>query len=128
MISIASQTVSSSTIARTVSATAVAVVALLAFSAAPARAEGVDAVALWAKHCASCHGKDGKVSKAGEKMGVQDLTSAAVKAGLTKTKVSDSMTKGVKAKDSDKMVMKAYTDKLSAAEIEALTDYTLALK
>ncbi len=132
MISITSQTVPGSKIERRLAlgTVAVAAVALLAFATTSAQAEGAapDAAALWAKNCASCHGKDGKGSKAGEKMGVQDLTAAAVKAGLTAAKVSDSMTKGVKAKEGDKLVMKPYTEKLSAAEIQALTDYTLSLK
>ena len=107
---------------------AVAVVALLAFAAASAQAEGVDADSLWAKNCSACHGKDGKGSKAGDKMGVQDLTSATVKAALTRAKVVDAMKNGVKAKEGDKLAMKAYADKLSAAEIEALADFTMALK
>ncbi len=133
MISITSRTVSSSTIERrlalrTISATAVAVVAVLAFAATSARAEGAapDAAGLWAKNCASCHGKDGKGSKAGEKMGVKDLTSAEVKGKLDRTKTLDSMNKGLKV--GDKQVMKPYTEKLTAAEIETLATYTLSLK
>jgi len=106
--------------------TAIAAAAMIAFTTTAALA--VDAEALWAKNCASCHGKDGKGSKAGEKMGVEDLTSPAKKAKIDAKKVEESMTIGVKAKDSDKMVMKSYKDKLTPEEIKALTDYTLALK
>jgi len=92
-------------------------------------AMAIDAGPLWDKNCASCHGKDGKgKTKTGEKLKVRDLTDPAVKAKLNKTNVSDSMTKGVKAEDSDKLVMKTYNEKLSAEEIQALTDYTLSLK
>ncbi|MFN2374955.1 MAG: cytochrome c [Candidatus Binatia bacterium] len=92
-------------------------------------AAAADAPALWAKHCASCHGKDGKAqTKTGEKLKVRDLTDPAVMATLNKENVTASMTKGVKASDGDKLVMKAYNDKLSAEEIQALTDYTLAIK
>jgi cytochrome c553 len=64
----------------------------------------------------------------GEKLKVRDLTDAAVKAKLDKTKVEDSMKKGVKGDEGDKLVMKAFSDKLSDADIKALTDYTLSLK
>lgn len=104
-----------------------AAVAVLMVSGTVAMA--ADAGALWDKNCASCHGKDGKgKTKTGEKLKVRDLTDPAVKAKLNKTNVSDSMTKGVKAEDSDKLVMKSYSEKLSAEEIQALTDYTLSLK
>jgi|GEM_PF-1299947 len=127
MISIASQSASGSKIEHRVvlgAATAVAVVALLAFTSTSARAEGVDAAALWAKNCKLCHGADGK--KVNEKMGVKDLTSPEKKATLTRAKAIDSMKVGVKV--GDKEVMKPYAEKLSAAEIEALADYTMALK
>ena len=39
-----------------------------------------------------------------------------------------SMKDGIKEKDSDKMAMKSYADKLSAEEIDALATYTLGLK
>ncbi|MFN2376605.1 MAG: hypothetical protein ABR538_08715 [Candidatus Binatia bacterium] len=45
-----------------------------------------------------------------------------VTAGTAMAVVAASMTKGVKATDSDKLVMKAYNDKLSAEELQALTD------
>ena len=92
-------------------------------------ADPVDAAALWAKNCQSCHGADGKgKTKIGEKMKVRDLSSPEVKAKLTKAKALDSMKIGVKEVGTDKVVMKPYADKLSAAEIEALADYSLAFK
>ena len=92
-------------------------------------ADAIDASKLWTKNCQTCHGADGKgKTKAGEKAGVKDLTSAEVKGKLTKAKAVEDITKGIKEKDSDKMAMKAYAEKLSAAEIEALADYTLTLK
>jgi len=107
----------------------IAAVAAAALMLGSTAAVAADAAALWSKNCASCHGADGKgKTKMGEKLQVRDLTDPAVKAKLNKTNVTESMTKGVKAKDSDKLVMKAYSDKLSADEIQALTDYTLALK
>lgn len=92
-------------------------------------AMAADAAELWNKNCASCHGKDGKgKTKMGEKLKVRDLTDPAVMAKLNKENVTASMTKGVKGEEGDKLVMKAYNDKLSAEEIQALTDYTLAIK
>ena len=110
-----------------------AVLAALMLTAGSARAAdeaaGTDAGKLWTKHCQSCHGPDGKgKTKAGEKANVKDLTAADVKSGLTREKAIDAIKNGVKAKDSDKMVMKSYSDKLSQAEIEALADHSLAFK
>jgi mono/diheme cytochrome c family protein len=108
---------------------AAAATVVLLLSGTATLATAADAAALWDKHCASCHGKDGKgQTKMGEKLKVRDLTDAAVKAKLDKTKVVDSMKKGVKGDEGDKLVMKSYADKLSDAEIQALTDYTLSLK
>jgi cytochrome c553 len=113
---------------RTAAPVAAAFVALLAVTPVHA-ADAPDAAKLWSKHCQTCHGPDGKgKTKAGEKAHVKDLTAADVKAGLTKQKAIDSMKKGIKEKDSDKMAMKSYADKLSDAEIEALADYSLTFK
>ena len=107
----------------------VAVAAALLMANGTTTIASADAAASWDKHCASCHGKDGKgKTKMGEKLKVRDLTDAAVKAKLNKTNVTDSMKKGVKEPGSDKLVMKSYSDKLTDAEIQELTDYTLGLK
>jgi len=92
-------------------------------------ADPVDAAKLWSKNCQTCHGADGKgKTKSGEKAGVKDLTLPEVKKDLTKAKAVASMKDGIKEKDSDKMAMKSFADKLSAEEIEALADYSLAFK
>lgn len=110
--------------ARTLVAIATALVMLTGTVAVAA-----DAAALWDKNCSSCHGKDGKgKTKMGEKLKVKDLTDPAVMSKLNKDKVTASMTKGVKGDEGDKLVMKSYSDKLSPEEIQALTDYTLAIK
>lgn len=113
------------TLARTAIALAAAIMVLGGTTAFAA-----DAAALWDKHCASCHGKDGKgKTKMGEKLHCRDLTDPAVKAKLTKDNVMASMTKGVKDPEGgDKLVMKAFNEKLSEEEMKALTDYTLNLK
>ena len=45
------------------------------------------------------------------------LTSPEVKKELTKEKAIKSMKEGIKEKDSDKLAMKSFSEKLSAAEI-----------
>ena len=135
MLTSSSRRSNSSTEPRRLGVIAVAAVSLLSvlMFAPPARAAdeaaAPDAAKLWTKNCQSCHGPDGKgKTKAGEKAGVKDLTSAEVKGALNHAKAVESMKNGVKAKDSDKLVMKSFADKLSAAEMDALADYTLKLK
>ena len=101
----------------------------LLLATAAVAADAPDAAALWAKNCASCHGKDLKgKTKTGEKLKIQDLTDAAVKAKFDKKRMVESTTKGVKEEGGEKLVMKAYESKLSAAEIEALVDYVINYK
>lgn len=107
----------------------VAGVAGLLLASSALAADPVDAAKLWQKSCQSCHGADGKgKTKAGEKSGVKDLTSAEIKSAYNKAKTIAAIKDGVKEKGGDKMAMKGYAEKLSAAEIEALADFTLALK
>ncbi len=68
--------------------------------------------ALYAKRCASCHGKDGKPSAVGQKMGAQDLGA---------TKLSEKEIAGVIANGKGKMT--PYKDKLSEAEIASLAKF-----
>jgi cytochrome c553 len=100
-------------------------------AATPALAEdAVDVGKLWTKHCQSCHGADGKgKTKMGEKAGVKDLSSAEVKGALTEAKAAEAIKVGVKEKDDpSKLAMKGYSDKLSAAEIDALAKHSLSFK
>jgi len=87
-----------------------------------------DAAALWTKNCASCHGPDGKAkNKMGEMLKIRDLTDPAVHTTLTRDGVLKSIKEGVKNAEG-KVVMKGYADKLSEAEMNALTDHVMALK
>ena len=113
---------------KNIAAALIATAGLLVGSAAMA-ADAPDGAALWAKNCASCHGKDLKgKTKTGEKLKIQDLTDAAVKAKFDKKRMIESTTKGIKEEGGEKLVMKAYETKLSAAEIEALVDFVIAYK
>lgn len=99
--------------------------------ASPSFAEDApDTAKLWAKHCQSCHGADGKgKTKMGQKLDVRDLTAADVKSSLTQAKAAEAIKNGVKdPKDESKLVMKSYSEKLSAAEIDALAAHSLTFK
>jgi cytochrome c553 len=81
--------------------------------------------AVWNKNCASCHGKDGKgQTKAGKTKKVQDLTDPAVRAKLNRDQMIKATKEGIKD-DAGKERMKPYAEKLSDADITALTDYIL---
>ena len=91
----------------------------------PARA--ADVQANWTKHCASCHGKDGKgQTKAGKMAGVKDQTDAQYQAGLKDEKMFTSVKEGLKEEGKDKM--KPFKDKLSDDEIKALIAHVRSLK
>jgi cytochrome c6 len=95
-------------------------VALLVASAVSVRA--ADAKENWEKHCAKCHGPDGKgKTKMGEKLEIKDYTDAKVQADMK----DDAMIKAIKegVKDGDKTKMKAFGDALSDDEIKALIKF-----
>jgi cytochrome c6 len=91
------------------------VAALAASLAAPAFA-AVDAAGLFASKCAACHGKDGKGSPVGKKMGAKDLTEEQKE---TEKTIADDIANG-------KGKMPAFKAKLSADEISALAKYIKA--
>jgi len=86
-----------------------------------------DAPANWTKHCASCHGKDGKgQTKAGKMAGVKDQTDAQYQAGLKEDKMFAAIKDGLKEDGKEKM--KPFKDKLSDDEIKALIAHVRTLK
>jgi cytochrome c6 len=91
-------------------------------------AKAADAKENWAKHCAKCHGEDGKGdTKMGKKAGCKDLTDAKVQ----EAKKDDQWFKAIKegVKDGDKTLMKAYGEEgLSDDEIKALVAHVRSLK
>lgn len=82
----------------------------------------------WNKHCASCHGKDGKgQTKAGKKADVKDLTDATYQASFTDERTFQQIAEGMKDK-TGKERMKPFRDKLSEQEIKALVSFVRTLK
>lgn len=99
----------------------------LAFSAlylaAPSFA--ADAAKNFSTHCAKCHGTGGKAdTDIGRKQEIADFTSPSWKAKNSNTAIKETITYG--AIENPKM--KAYKDKLSPAEIDALVAYIRGLK
>jgi len=84
-----------------------------------------DAAAIYAKQCASCHGKDGKGdTKMGKKSGARDYTDKAVQKSFSDAEAVDAIKNGVKK--NGKEVMKGYASKISDADITALVKYIRA--
>jgi mono/diheme cytochrome c family protein len=87
-----------------------------------------DVQANWTKHCAACHGKDGKgETKAGKKAEVKDLTDAKYQAGFTDEQVAMQIKEGMKDKDG-KQKMKPFGGVLSDDEIKELGTFVRSLK
>lgn len=104
----------------------VAVVFSSAVLARPSMA--ADALANWTKHCASCHGKDGKgQTKAGRMASVKDMTEAGYQASFDDQRALKQIKEGMKD-DKGKERMKPFGDKLSDAEIKELVAYVRTLK
>lgn len=88
---------------------------------------GADLQANWTKHCAACHGKDGKgQTKAGKLAGVKDQTDPAYQATLKDDKMFQSIKAGLKEGDKEKM--KPFAEKLTDEEIKALIAHVRTFK
>ncbi len=95
--------------------------------ASVSRAE--DGAELWAKNCASCHGKDAKgATKVGEMMKIANLTDPAVHAKLDKAKVIKAIKEGFKNETAGGKDMKPLGAKIDDAQAALLADYVMALK
>ena len=80
----------------------------------------------WQKHCAKCHGNDGKGdTKMGKKAGVKDMTAADFQGKLNDEHAFKAVRDGVKEDGKEKM--KPNKD-LSDAEIKALIAHVRTLK
>ncbi len=97
---------------------------LLATGAATNAAE---AKANWDKHCAKCHGVDGKgQTKMGKQAGAKDYTDPKVQAELKDDKAIKIIKEGLSVDGKKKM--DPYADKLSDDEVKALVAYIRAFK
>ena len=80
------------------------------------------AAELYAKHCASCHGKDGRAKTLKGKLNhTRDLTDAAWQDDATDERLFNSITNG-------KHKMPSFSKKLSEQEINSLVSYVRGLK
>jgi cytochrome c553 len=84
-----------------------------------------DAKANWDKHCAKCHGPDGKgQTKMGKQAGAKDYTDPKVQAEIKDENGLKAIKEGLKV--NGKEVMKPSGDKLSDEEIKELMAYVRA--
>ena len=94
----------------------------LSFVAAPALAD--ETADLWKAKCRSCHGAEGKAdTKEGKKHKIDDMTTEAWQSRHSDEKIRDAIANAI-----PDTKMKAYGDKLSAAEIDGLVKYVRTLK
>lgn len=104
--------------------------ALLAATLLLATATGswaADAKDNWTKHCAKCHGADGKGQTVmGKKLKAKDYTEAKVQAEFTDEEAVKSITEG--KKDGDKTIKQGFKDKLTEQEIKDLVAHVRAFK
>ena len=81
----------------------------------------------WDKHCAKCHGAEGKGdTKMGQKLGIKDYSDAKVQAAMTDDAAFKGIKEGVKDKDG-KVVMKP-TEGLTDDDIKALVAHMRTFK
>jgi cytochrome c553 len=100
---------------------------LAAALALGSRALAADAATNWADQCAKCHGADGKgETKMGKKLGIRDLSDAAVQAGFADDAIVKAVKEGIKDKEG-KVTMKPI-EGLADAEISALIPVVRSLK
>jgi mono/diheme cytochrome c family protein len=99
-----------------------------AFVLCSAAAYSADAPANWTKNCAACHGPDGAGhTKAGRMAQVKDMTSQDYQKGFTDEQAAKQIKEGLKD-PSGKEKMRAFGDKFSDTEINALVSYVRTLQ
>jgi mono/diheme cytochrome c family protein len=90
------------------------------FVGAFCRSAGADDVTqVWSMNCAACHGTDGKgETMMGRRLQMKDLTDPKVQASFTDADATKNIKDGVT--DNGTVKMKAFSDKLSDAQIKDL--------
>lgn len=92
-----------------------------------ATGHAADAKANYDKHCAKCHGPDGRgQTKMGKQSGAKDYTDPKVQAEMKDDEAIKNIKQGQKV--NGKEAMKPFGDKLSDDEIKALVAYMRAFK
>jgi mono/diheme cytochrome c family protein len=103
-----------------------ALIALL-FAASIASTRAADPKENWTKYCAQCHGPDGSANTPmGKKLNAKNLTDAKTQSGFTDAEAAKAIKEGVK--ENGKVAMKAFGDKLSDDDVQALVKYVRSLK
>ena len=86
-----------------------------------------DAKENWTKHCAKCHGEDGKgQTRMGKQAGAKDYTDAKVQEGIKDADAIKVIKEGLT--QDGKKKMDPYKDKLSDDEIKALVAHIRSFK
>ncbi len=80
----------------------------------------IDYKKIFKNDCQKCHGRDGKGSKRGKKLGAPDFTDAEWQASVTDEQLISTVTNGKKKMPKQK-------DKLSPEEIKAMVKYVRML-
>lgn len=81
----------------------------------------------WTKHCAKCHGEDGKgQTKMGKQAGAKDYTDAKVQADIKDDKAFKVIKEGLSVEGKKKM--DPYAEKLTDEEIKALVAHIRTFK
>jgi mono/diheme cytochrome c family protein len=91
--------------------------------AAPLFAADPAVVALYTKHCGSCHGKDGKgQTTMGKKLGAKDFTDPKIIAEIKDDVALKNLKEGIKDK-AGKEIKKPFTGKISEDEMKKLIEH-----
>lgn len=100
------------------------ILAVLALGvSATCQADDAAVVALYTKHCVSCHGKDGAgKTTMGKKLNAKDFTDAKVVAAIKDDEALKILKEGLKDK-SGKEIKKPFAGKISEDEMKALIAY-----
>src|SRR3954463_11015628 len=86
-----------------------------------------DVKANWEKHCAKCHGVDGRgQTKMGRQSGAKDYTDPKVQAEMDDAKAITRIKEGLKENGKEKM--KPYAEKFSEDEMKALVAHMRSFK
>ncbi len=92
---------------------------IIASALAIASAQAADVKAMYEKHCAKCHGAEGKGdTKMGKKLGARDYTDAKVQAELKDDAALKAIKEGLKDKEGKTLMKPA--EGLSDSEIKGL--------